>query len=411
MITPAYALTATERVLPNMALDFTTGVLDSRVTIARALNTATCVNSSGFVEIVNANLPRFDYNPVTLAPKGLLIEEARTNLMLYSEQLNNLTWVKFASSVTANSTNGPDGALTADTLTENTATGQHGVYQGAAVVSGTAYSFSGYVKANGRSIVQFLLQATGNVYFVEFNLTNVTTTNRSGTGTATITDAGNGWYRITATATATGTGLGYWQLNLCSAANTISYTGDGVSGVFLWGAQMEAGAFATSYIPTVASTVTRNADVVSMTGTNFSSWYNASAGMFVVDADIIGFNANNMLLAVTDSGSTNLIQQFLVGATTSRFLVRTSGSDQAAMDSTISASAVFRIASAYAANNFATAANGGAIQTDTIGTIPTVDRLGIGSRIGSLIYNGHVCAIRYYPLRPTNAEVQAFSKQ
>jgi hypothetical protein len=69
MITPAYSPTATERVLPRMALDFTTGVLDSRVTITRALNTATRVNSSGFVEIVNANLPRFDYDPATLAPR------------------------------------------------------------------------------------------------------------------------------------------------------------------------------------------------------------------------------------------------------------------------------------------------------------------------------------------------------
>ena len=89
MITPAYAPTATERVLPRMALDFTTGVLDSRVTVARSLNTATRVNSSGLIEIVNANLPRFDYDPVTLAAKGLLIEELRTNLLVYSEQLIN----------------------------------------------------------------------------------------------------------------------------------------------------------------------------------------------------------------------------------------------------------------------------------------------------------------------------------
>ena len=85
MITPAYSPTATERVLPRMALDFTTGVLDPRVTVTRALNTATRVNSSGLVEIVNANLPRFDYDPVTLAPKGLLIEEARTNLFFQSQ--------------------------------------------------------------------------------------------------------------------------------------------------------------------------------------------------------------------------------------------------------------------------------------------------------------------------------------
>ena len=71
-------------ITPSFALNFTTGVLDSRVTLTRALNTATRVNSSGVIETVNANLPRFDYDPVTLVPKGLLIEEQRTNLGVYS---------------------------------------------------------------------------------------------------------------------------------------------------------------------------------------------------------------------------------------------------------------------------------------------------------------------------------------
>ena len=172
---------------------------------------------------------------------------ASVNLLTQTQQFDNAAWIKFNSSATANTTVAPDGTSTADTFTENTATGQHGVYQGAAVVSGSTYTWSGYVKNNGRSIVQFQLQATANVYFVEFDLTAVTTTNRSGTGTATITDAGNGWYRITATATATGSGTGYWQLNLCSAANTASYTGNGTSGIFIWGAQLEAASAATTY--------------------------------------------------------------------------------------------------------------------------------------------------------------------
>lgn len=84
MLTPAYSLTATERVLPKLALDFTTAVLDSRVAVTRANNTATRTDSTGTIVLVNANLPRFDFDPVTLACKGLLIEEARTNLLLNS---------------------------------------------------------------------------------------------------------------------------------------------------------------------------------------------------------------------------------------------------------------------------------------------------------------------------------------
>ena len=125
MITPSYATTATERVLPRMALDFTTGVLDPRVTVTRALNTATRVNSSGYVEIVNANLPRFDYDPVTLTPKGLLIEEARTNLLTYSEQFDNAAWGKQGSSVSQNVQTSPDGSVDADKLIEDATTGEH----------------------------------------------------------------------------------------------------------------------------------------------------------------------------------------------------------------------------------------------------------------------------------------------
>ena len=186
----------------------------------------------------------------TVTGSNGLIQWAPNNLLTFSEQFDNAAWVKFGAATVANTIAAPDGTFTADTLTENTSTGQHGVYQGATVVSGIVYTWSGYVRNNGRSIVQFQLQATANVYFVEFDLATETTTNRSGSGTASITNVGNGWYRITATATATGSGTGYWQLNLCSAANTASYTGDGVSGVRVWGAQLELGSTATTYNPT-----------------------------------------------------------------------------------------------------------------------------------------------------------------
>ena len=174
---------------------------------------------------------------------------ASVNLLLYTQDFDIATWNKGGGSVivTANSTTAPDGTSTADTITESVGGTTHNIYQNATVVSGSAYTWSGYVKANGRSIVQVNCQATTTIYTAEFDLTAVTVTNRSGTGTATITDVGNGWYRVTATATSTGAGTGYWQINLCSAANTISYSGNGTSGVFLWGAQLEVGSTATTY--------------------------------------------------------------------------------------------------------------------------------------------------------------------
>jgi hypothetical protein len=130
MITPAYGMTATERVLPRLALDFTTGALDPRVTVARALNTATRVNSSGLIEIINANLPRFDYDPVTLAPKGLLIEESRTNLMLQSQAIDQSPWAVSQLNTTGTPAYidvaaSPDGTQNADKLIPNTVSTQH----------------------------------------------------------------------------------------------------------------------------------------------------------------------------------------------------------------------------------------------------------------------------------------------
>jgi hypothetical protein len=174
---------------------------------------------------------------------------ASVNLLLYTQDFDIATWNKAGGSVTvtANSATAPDGTSTADTVTESVGGTTHNIYQTATVVSGSAYTWSGYVKANGRSIVQFVCQATTTIYTVEFDLTAVTTTNRSGSGSATITAVGNGWYRVTATATSTGAGTGYWQLNLCSAANTPSYSGNGTSGIFLWGAQLEINSTATTY--------------------------------------------------------------------------------------------------------------------------------------------------------------------
>jgi hypothetical protein len=197
MITPAYSPTATERVLPRMALDFTTGVLDSRVTITRALNTATRVNSSGFVEIVNANLPRFDYDPATLAAKGLLIEEARTNIALYSEQFDNALWVKANSSVTPNAATSPDSTVNADLLVPTVALGQHRLDYTSTSTAAT-HAFSVYAKAAGYGFVWLRIGTSGGVV----SLTDGSVSNVNGGYTVTATNAGGGWWRVAVVGTA-----------------------------------------------------------------------------------------------------------------------------------------------------------------------------------------------------------------
>jgi hypothetical protein len=349
--------------------------------------------------------PRFDYDPVTLAAKGLLIEEQRTNLVTYSEQFNNAAWSKSSVTVTADTTVAPDGTTTADTLTTSTIGGF--TWQVVGFTGDGDKVFSCFVKAGtaATSVVQIRdATVTANRgYFIITWTAGVPSVARLTTGTVLGVDAfGNGWYRLRLLATGV------------VAANSNQYrflpdTTSGTGTVIAWGAQAENGAFATSYIPTVASQVTRSADVATMTGTNFSSWYNQSAGTFVVGADRIGFSSSDMLFAATDSGSTNLLQQTAPSATSSRFNVRVGGVDQAILNTTVSASAVDKIASAYAENDFASVVNGGTLVTDTSGTIPTVDRLGIGSRLASIFYNGHIRQIAFYNTRLSNATLQALT--
>lgn len=286
MITPSYAVTASERVLPRLALDFTTASLDNRVTVTRALNTATRVNSSGYIEGVNADLPRFDFEPTgTGVCKGLLIEESRANLLPYSEAFGDASWATFDASISGTPVSAPNNTLTAYALVENSTSSNHGVFKQFGTYGAGTYTFSVFVKANGRT--QFrLAQTVTATYSVDFDLSAVTATTSDGGATGTIQAFRDGYYRCTMTFT-TVTSINMAFVIYLMSAGATSYQGNGTSGIIPWGGQVEAGAFATSYIPTTTTSLTRNADVVSMTGTNFSSWFNASQGAFVAWFDTV----------------------------------------------------------------------------------------------------------------------------
>jgi hypothetical protein len=184
------------------------------------------------------------YNPTTAK-----------NLAGFTEDFSGTGWVRtgllaYGSGSVANAVVAPNGLQTADLLVESTSTGYHSLYRSFTSVANTPYLWSAYVKPAGRTIVQIAAQATGNVHIVEFNLTGSgTATTRSGSGTAAITALSDGWYRVSTIATATGSGTAYWQVDLCSAANTNSYTGDGTSGIYLWGAQLSDSASLDTYVP------------------------------------------------------------------------------------------------------------------------------------------------------------------
>lgn len=194
-----------------------------------------------------SNAARIDHDPVTGECKGLLIEEQRTNLLTYSEQFDNVAWSKSNTTTTASAVIAPDGTLTGDIFAGTIANAKHELYQSFTATSGVTYTFSFYAKHNGRNIGFELSSAFFGATFCSFNLSSGTVV--SGTGAA-IQAVGNGWYRCSVTKTATASGSAIAYLQLTDGSSNVVFAGDGYSGVYIWGAQLEQGAFATSYIPT-----------------------------------------------------------------------------------------------------------------------------------------------------------------
>jgi hypothetical protein len=413
MITPSFSLTATERVLPNMALDFTTASLDSRVTFTRTGNTATVVNSSGYVAPINANLPRFDFDPNTLACKGLLIEEARTNRILYSQDFSNVGWAKQNSSVSAAAGTSPDGTNNSYKLIEDTSTTTHQILTSPAViVTAGTYCVSFYVKPAGRSIIRINDNSNPTNTQAFFSLSgDGSVTSETPAGTGSITLVGNGWYRCTmktVTAQLTVTPL----IRLVNTGTNTVYTGDGSSGVLLWGAQLEAGAFPTSYIPTELLAVTRNADVATMTGTNFSDWFNASEGALEINATAI--SASQFLAAgALYLDSNNYITLGFGDLNKPRLLVRNAGTFEVNTTSSVAQTSPFNQCVAYKSGSISFASNTTLIVNSVNKNIPsglTTFYIGTNPAIANSYANAWLTKVNYWPQRLINNEVIAFSK-
>jgi hypothetical protein len=360
--------------------------------------------------------PRFDYDPVTLAAKGLLIEEQRTNLIVYSQQFGDAAWLKSITTVTENTTVSPDGVANADTYaaTASGAGAARQVYQIAKTLTAIPYTWSVYAKAKELNwLVINAFDGTNRATY--FNLANGTVGTVAAGDTASIQNAGNGWYRCIVTRTAAVTINGGVSFELTTGDNVLPVNANLTAGqgVYLYGAQVEAGAFPTSYIPTVASQVTRSADVATMTGTNFSSWYNQSEGTFVTAFDMAGGSAsfaNNRAVLVARESATSSHNIYNGSGQVTGWTV-VSGVDQAFLTTgALAADTATNMAYAYKINDFAASRNGGTVATDTSGTLPAPTVLGIcNNSAGSLFLSGHIRSIAYYNTRLPNAQLQTLT--
>ena len=355
--------------------------LDPRIAFTRtdATTCATRFNSSGILEIVAANTPRFDYDPATLAARGLLIEEARTNLALYSAKLDQFSspavWGLTGAGATLTATTdiaAPDGTLTAWTLTSSGATAQ--IQQAPAVVISTVYTGSFWIRRRSGT-------GTINIRVVE----NVNTP---------LTGVTSQWQRFNFTATSTSTTgrIGVFLSGLSDAVD-------------IWGAQLEAGAFPTSYIPTSSAPVTRAVDAASIA--TLVPWYNASSGALFAEFSAPASGIRTMV-DLNDTTATESIRLRTDG--TNPFFTVTDGTDQANIDAgTVASNTVYKFAGAYAANDFATCINGGTVQTHTSGTLPTITQMLLGADAFGNTLNGHLRRLVFYPVRLSNTDLQAIT--
>ena len=373
---------------PSLNLNFARSQkLDPRITFTRS-STATYTGGDGLIKTAATNTPRFDFNATTGDCLGLLIEESRSNLTTYSEQFDNAAWVLFGTtSRSANTVTAPDGNTTADTVTLPI---NSGIYQFVSASASTTYTFSVWIRT---------ASASQNVNIVlNTNLSDPTEL----TVTATTT-----WQRFSVTKT---TSVGTTTL-------TSQLSTGGGNTFYVWGAQTEAGSFPTSYIPTVASTVTRSADNASITGTNFSSWYNPSEWTLVTRTSVPSSNLIASPTAVQyssiDDGTTNNFYSIRYVTDTSSPYIDgyANASGVPTFDFTGSNTYTFpnpvKSALAVKLNDAAFCYNGNTVETDSSVTLSTsVNRLVIGGAPKA----GTISQLSYYPVRLPNSQLQSLTK-
>ncbi len=255
-------LRAVEQLGATDAWDFVDGAYvrsgratpDPGLTVTRA--------SSGYAETSSGLLVPFASGVLRRTDQGALIEGARTNLLIRSQEFNTF-WTAKAGAVTANASVAPDGTTTADVFVPDSTNTDHRVRQDQSVSLSTTLTLSVYAKAAGYSVVWITMDGGSN--YLWFDLSALTVGGPGG-GTGTIAALANGWRRLTYTFTVGAANANFIWVS--PTTSSLTFSGDGVSGVALWGAQVEAAPFASSYIATAASTVTRAADEItaSLTG-------------------------------------------------------------------------------------------------------------------------------------------------
>jgi len=345
------------------------------------------------------NKPRIEYDASGNC-LGLLVEEARTNVLAYSGDIG--AWGGSVGSttnvtLTENALTAPDGTQTADKVQRTVLDTSADYRQTKSVVSGNDYTFSIFAKADvqARLELDFSNAKFSSQDYVQFDVDTGTAYGSGNGATYSVTDYGNGWYRFSLTATCTSSG------NTGVIARIINNEPH-----YAWGAQLETGSFPTSYIPTSGSAVTRAADVASLAVSEFG--YNQDQFSVVVESDLFGTDsAVSTLCYIGESNDDRVLLYY--NSQDVNYQVKSAGSSQAQR---VVAGNVSKSAYRYKLNDMVLAGDGNISTTDTSANLLSgaQNNIYIGGYFnGSNLLNGHIKSIQYYPLGLSNAQLQALT--
>jgi len=327
---------------PSLNLNFARSkTLDPRITFARPSTSgdATYMDANGLIVTAAADEPRFDhkYENGVIKSLGLLVEEQRSNLITYSDQLNEQSnWVDSGTSWSDNTIISPDGTQNADD-------------------PGFVSERWGFYDDTNSSWISGYPQNYPFTVTSEWVRHSATITTPSGCTTLRFYPLRSGddisyiFQRVGVSTSTTYTASAYYKL-----------ADDGTT-VIAWGAQLETGAFPTSYIPTTASTATRNPDNVSITGDNFSDVYNQEEGSYKVEGVINGSLPANTYGGIFGAGGGSSTSNFIFynpGTSFGQYVCNTGQSPASTLGKTYTVGSKFKISASYATNDFACSLNG-----------------------------------------------------
>jgi hypothetical protein len=325
-----------------------------------------------------SGLPRLDYLGST-CPR-LLLEPQRTNSAQYSEQLDNAWWTKNNQSVTANNTTAPDGYSSADLVIPAAGTADH--YILSSTVNSTAsevVTLSLFIKKKDNDYFYFGTGGASAFGAVVYRFSTNTFT-VSGLG-ATATNYGNGWIRLTITGTTGATDL-RMLFTPTDATGSRTFNANGTDGTWVWGCQVEVGAYATSYIPTLGASVTRVADAASKTSASALIGQTEGTIFWEFQLETPVATGHESIINIDGGSFSNTIYILKGGNGSITAEMYVGGVLQAAFSISSQPAGTYKAAIGYANNNTAFFINGVQVgTTDTSCSVPTTSRIQLGNNV------------------------------